>query len=483
MADWAPRLSQQAELDRIEGLLAAGPTLELLFERAALWQALGRLEEAKTAYLEILKQDSNHMGALSHLGALLHETNFRSAAITVYKRILSLRPRDSAAHVNLAHVLWDHNDHPGARRQYEAALEIDPNQAEAHQGMAAVMSELREGKAAFEHGKKGYQCRPLMRIPYRGVEPPLELLVLGSAAGGNIPLSRAIDDRIFMTTMLVTEFFDPAAALPPHHLVWNAIGDADYRLDALHLAADLLKKTRAPVINPPQIVAKTGRADNARRLAGIAGLRVPKIAVLRRESLEGADAPARIESLGFGFPLLLRAQGFHAGMHFVKLESPLELPESLALMPGQEFAVQEFLDARGADGKMCKYRVMMVDGGLYPLHAAISADWKIHYFSADMRDNAHHRALDEAFLLDMPAVLGPAAMAVLGKVRTTLGLDYAGIDFSVDASGEVLFFEANATMVIAPPDAGAQWDYRRAPVKKVLDAVTAMLRSRIRAAS
>jgi len=121
---------------------------------------------------------------------------------------------------------------------------------------------------------------------------------------------------------------------------------------------------------------------------------------------------------------------------------------------------------------------MTIDGKFYPLHAAISRNWKIHYFSADMAENAAHRAEDGDFLLNMPSVLGPAAMATLEEIRSAVSLDYAGIDFGMTAKGEILFFEANAAMVILPPGRGEQWDYRRAPVQKALDAVTAMLLSR-----
>lgn len=51
----------------------------------------------------------------------------------------------------------------------------------------------------------------------------------------------------------------------------------------------------------------------------------------------------------------------------------------------------------------------------------------------------------------------------------------AGIDFGLNSDGDVLLFEANATMVVNPPDAGEQWDYRRRAVCKILDAVNAMI--------
>ncbi len=147
-------------------------------------------------------------------------------------------------------------------------------------------------------------------------------------------------------------------------------------------------------------------------------------------------------------------------------------------MPGPYVMAIEALDARGRDGLWRKYRAMMVDGRIYPLHLAVATQWKVHYFSAAMADHPEHRAEEAAFLTNMPRVLGERAMAALEGINDILGLDYGGIDFGVNAEGEVLLFEANATMVINPPEPDPRWDYRRAPIQTVLDAVRAMLLER-----
>jgi hypothetical protein len=118
---------------------------------------------------------------------------------------------------------------------------------------------------------------------------------------------------------------------------------------------------------------------------------------------------------------------------------------------------------------------MMVDGELYPLHLAISDRWKIHYFSADMADRPEHRAEERLFLENMGAVLGAKAMAALREVQTILALDYGGIDFGMNARGEVLLFEANATMVVEQPADDPKWEYRRAAVDRIHQAVRRML--------
>ena len=72
---------------------------------------------------------------------------------------------------------------------------------------------------------------------------------------------------MFAVTTVAAEFTDPAAPLPPHALIFNAIGDADVSRSDLVAAKALVARSAAPVINPPAKVLTTGRADNARRLA------------------------------------------------------------------------------------------------------------------------------------------------------------------------------------------------------------------------
>jgi glutathione synthase/RimK-type ligase-like ATP-grasp enzyme len=102
----------------------------------------------------------------------------------------------------------------------------------------------------------------------------------------------------------------------------------------------------------------------------------------------------------------------------------------------------------------------------------------IHYYSAEMANSPEHRAEDAVYLEDMPAVLGPRAIAALERIRAALGLDYAGADFSLGRNGEVLLFEANATMSVPMPEKGEQWDFRRPAVRRIQAAVREMILAR-----
>jgi glutathione synthase/RimK-type ligase-like ATP-grasp enzyme len=262
--------------------------------------------------------------------------------------------------------------------------------------------------------------------------------------------------------------------LPAHEVIFNVMGDADLDGPGLAAAQSLTAGSGARVINSPAAVMATGRAAHA-RLAGLPGLVAPLTVTLPRDLFASADAAAALERRGFRFPLLVRTPGFHTGRHFVRVESPRTLAAALEELPGEELTAIEYLDARGADGKFRKYRAMMIAGEIFPLHAAISSAWKIHYFTAEMAERADHRAEDAAYLEDMAGVVGGRAMQALEGIQAALGLDYAGIDFGLNAAGDVLLFETNATMVVNPPEPDARWDYRRAAVERILAAVRRML--------
>ncbi len=441
-------------------------------ERARLLQSRGNDEPAKTAYLELLRLDPTHREALNELGNLAWTTGHRSAALTAYLQAVRCHPEDPIARVNLGNVYYQRGDLTEARAQYEAALAADGARAEAHQGLARTLTALGEGAAAQMHWQRGFVGHALVRQRYRGAGRPVPALLLVSVREGNVPTRRFLDDKVFDVTAVYSEFWDPVQPLPAHAIVFNAVGDADLCPLALARAEELLTRTQAPVVNRPDRVRRTGRVDNARRLARVPGVIAPVMCPVTRSTLRSIG--------GMRFPLLLRTPGFHTGRHFVRVERREALEAAAAELPGDELLAIEFLDARGPDGLTRKYRVMIIDGVLHPLHLAISSSWKVHYFNSGMDASSSHREEERRFLEDMPGVLGPRAISALLEVAEALGLDYAGIDFGLGRDGSVLLYEANATMVILPPDPDPKWDYRRAPIERALQAVTRMLLTRAR---
>ena len=471
-------MDNAAALAAVEARLARSPeAIGDLFERAQLLDLAGRETDAQQGYLDVLALDMAHVGALNGLGALLAAAGYRKAARMTWQQAAICCPDDPRAFVHLGNLLREEGD-ADARSYYEGALRCDPALPEAHQGMALVLADAGDEAGAARHRPLGFAPRALTTAPFRGGGAPIRVLQLVSCIGGNIPTRHLLPDREFLTHTIVAEYADRVAALPPHDVVFNAIGDADLCRPALAAAAALLRRSAAAVVNPPRTVALTGRADNAARLGGLPGVIAPRVAAMPRAALEAPDAAAALARRGLAFPLLLRSPGFHTGRHFAKLDAPADLPRQLAELPGDTLMAVEYRDARGADGCARKYRAMLVGGRILPLHLAVADHWKVHYYTAGMADRPDHRAEEAAFLANMEGALGATAMAALARIAETLALDYAGIDFALAPDGRLLLFEANATMVVAPPPPEPRWDYRQPAFSAVLAAAHALIAAR-----
>jgi glutathione synthase/RimK-type ligase-like ATP-grasp enzyme len=276
------------------------------------------------------------------------------------------------------------------------------------------------------------------------------------------------------TTMVMADGFRSGSTLPPHDVVFNGIGDADRCKTPLERTRTLLRSSPARVINDPDRVLATGRAGIAERFGSIAGVLVPRTELVARNEITAE----RLVERGWTFPLLVRVPGYQAGRYFELVKEPDALADALTRLPGNKLLLIAFVDARSGDGYARKYRVLFIDGRLYPVHLAISAEWKVHYFSSDMAERADHRDEERRFLSDMPATLGAPVVIALQEIGRALGLDYGGVDFGIDAAGNVIVFEANATMAVYPPPSGAQWAYRQPAYEAVIAAVRALIVAR-----
>ena len=446
-------------------------SLAELFARALQLEAQGRDAEAQAAYINVISQDGAHFDALIALGNLLNRTGYRNAGRLSYLEAAKAR-QSPIAYVNLGNTYLDTDELELARKHFERALELEPAQPEAHQGMSYVFARLGDERSARRHRDLGFRDRAVAAFPFRGQARPIRAVLLVSAAGGNIGTTDLLDDRMFATTRIFAEYFDRSAPLPEHDIVFNAIGDAERCIDGLVSASALLAATDAPVVNPPARVRETSRIAVCERLRNIPGL------------LTAAARPVSRAQAGEGarFPLLLRAPGFHTGHHFVRIDRADQIARAVEALPDGDLIAMNYLDGRGSDGMYRKYRVMLIDGRLYPLHLAIGPDWKVHYFTADMAHNTAHQEEERGFLGDMEGTLGSGAIAVLEEIQRRLGLDYAGVDFGLDADGNVLLFEANATMTVPSREVNVQLAYRVPYHERVINAVRLMLQRKAKSA-
>ena len=239
-----------------------------------------------------------------------------------------------------------------------------------------------------------------------------------------------------------------AAGLSHYECVLNLVTDPDQNPRTLEMLARMLRGYRGRVINRPEALLRTTRDQVAKRLAGIAGLRVPRIVRLRNPKLGAASTAAA--RAGLAFPLIVRRAGTHTGKIVAVVEGPGEL-DAAAAGPG-EFFIIEYVDFRSDDGLYRKYRLWCLGGTTIFRHLIISDQWNVHV-NERLRFMLDRDALiaEEVRLLDRPeGALPQNVHDAFDAVKERLGLDFFGMDFAVDRDGQVLLFEANATMNFFP---------------------------------
>jgi len=477
----------------------------------------GQYQEAVTFFAEMLRLEPGHPEALANLARVLHAFGMELVrggqldnAAACFQQAASFQPDQADHHLQLGAVRQLQGREAEAILHFERTVALDPHCVEALLGLGDLHgAALRFGPAAkwyrwalaVDPGlevanfnlaailenearlaeSRLYRSRTARPQPLSVETAPegLRVLIPWAAGSGNVPIDnlmpRATTTRIRWIVESATDAQE--AALPAHDVVFNAIGNPDIA----DLSYDRLSRFAAahPMLNPPDRVARTRRDRMPGLLAGIPGLVVPKVLRLRRDQVLEGGLAERLAAQGLACPIIVRPIGTQGGHGAVLVDAP----DGLAAAADSDVDAYYFIafhDTRGADGHYRKYRMIFVDRQPYPYHLAISTNWMVHYFSADMLAAPWKREEERRFMEDPERVLGPAGLASVAAVARRLDLDYGGIDFTLDAEGRVLVFEANATMLVHLKDDPADFPYKHVVVPAIYRAFDAMLRRRAR---
>jgi tetratricopeptide (TPR) repeat protein len=435
----------------------------------------GRAEDAVALYVQALTQNPAHWPSRTNLVQALMATKQYLLAKVLLLELLDERPHDFQLRRQLGKLYSELNEFEQALECFEQAALLDPDDSESLYWIGGIRQKMGETEAAEAAYAKAARLQPLIRRPAAKKPADFRVLALFAPFAGNLPTEYLFKDAAYDTdtlALLASSQYDVDVLRQNAQVVVNLISDADQADTLLPLAADLVDRLGRPIINDPCKIQLTTRDGIAGLLQGIPNCRVPK--VWRQKT--GADsALATVEAaLPPSCPILVRPAGTHGGDDLEKIEGAAALAALLAKATATDRYLIEYIDYRSPDGYFRKYRFIFVDGQILPYHLAIADDWKVHHDSTDMADHRWMQQEEEAFLRDPAAVFNAGHYQVLRAIQQRIGLEYFGVDCGLDRAGNLVVFEANASMLVH--DDNAQFPYKTPFVHRIKAAFDEMLR-------
>ena len=467
------------------------------------FRKLGQLDDANSAYKKALEIDETLAPAFLHLGTIAKlKGNFKGAKVALDQAI-KLDPKLALAHSERAHVLLLQGQKDKAIAGYREALDLDPNFAWGLMSLSSALVKAGRLDEAIDVSQKAVRLRRTFEWPFLGREPVGRVVVLKGmedgyfqvepddsmgSIGGMSNLDSHIDRNLFAQTSYYVDGLDPERAfeaLPECDVILNAITDADAVPKSHAIVAAIAKHAPVPVVNRPEIVAKTRRHENAKALGELDHIRFPKTVRLEETPKSSEQISKILADAEIDFPVLARLAGTHTGETLTKTDNVKGLIEFFANNLSGPYYLTEYVEFANDKGAYQKLRAYLVDGVVYPSQCFISKDWKVHIsdeLHKFMARNAWTIDAAKRFHADPEDYLGKDAFRALQAVYDKIPLDFFGIDFTQLADGTLLFFEANATMRVPFLDTG-ELDvspFRIPSIQAIENALQQLLEDRIR---
>jgi tetratricopeptide (TPR) repeat protein len=150
-----------AALDYLQRATSLAPAnLGLQCECAQLLRGLDRVDEARAAYLFVLKADPNNVIALAGLGQLSRQAGDALAALDYLQRATSLAPANLGLQCECAQLLRGLDRVDEARAAYLFVLKADPNNVAALAGLGHLSRQAGDTPAALDYLQRAASLAP-----------------------------------------------------------------------------------------------------------------------------------------------------------------------------------------------------------------------------------------------------------------------------------------------------------------------------------
>ena len=483
-------MSKKKKQSSVGGKRHAGPAAgrnrgASIREPDVLVQARQKLGQANTAQeianaaKQLLHIDPADVYGWRCLAPLQLEAGNSQEALNGLSRALKLKPDDEKLlehYVLHALTLECHVDALCAARHWAEIAEEKP--ATAAKFLSGLYGLASKPDMSCHWGLIAASRQPL-DTRLSSADPKLSILILGTQDNvgyiydhstrvlnvneGHNNLMHTVDQgSITLHSLSVDAAQDQPEVLkqlPKIDVIYNSITDAGRCEAGLQKARKICDKLKLPIINRPEEVLRTTRAENADRLGQCEGLLMPESVSLGRVkgdiSTHVRDA---VSANGMKAPVIVRPSGYQNGRHMYLIEKPESTPVSIS-DEAEVYVLQyhevTFTDARAPGHRFHpKYRAFMVDGKLYPAHLRMGhdGDWNVHgeETQKSFRKFPWLYDVEKDFIENPASHFHSDAWENLEKALQKLDLDYFGVDFAVcteeENAGKVVVFETNASM-------------------------------------
>ena len=120
----------------------------------------GRLTEAESIYLQIMKADPNQPVAVHLLGVIAFQVGKNDMAVDLINMAITLDPGYADAHSNLGNALQELGKLDDAVASYNKALAIKPDFADAYSNLGKALKKLKRLDEAMASYHKALEIRP-----------------------------------------------------------------------------------------------------------------------------------------------------------------------------------------------------------------------------------------------------------------------------------------------------------------------------------
>ncbi|MEM6971214.1 MAG: hypothetical protein AAF577_00295 [Pseudomonadota bacterium] len=275
-----------------------------------------------------------------------------------------------------------------------------------------------------------------------------------------------------------------ALTVPPPgdaDLVFNNMASAEHALTtgAHQQAVCFTKGLEIPVLNRPELVAKTSRLGLSDLLVGIDGVRVPKTMLGRNDGVDIRLLARRI-ARQIGLPVIIRTVSDHRGLNMTLCGTVEAVERALARLVGRRFYAIEYAETRVTTDLWRKFRVVFIDGQIIGQRLDFGRSWNVHDASwLKIAKGLPKLMKDEMrYIGGIADYLGTSIMKTMQVIRDRVGLEYFGMDYSFDRQGRLVVFELNPAMRAIPGDAQMQateLEYSAESRRAIREAFGAML--------